>query len=100
MHTTNLVREPEQVGLGVVREHAIDRVHQLLQQQQEELLGDSSRIHSLLPIKDHLQWKKGELSQRATKPANCSLSEVSLYKPKMLLTFKMGNRYLKWNVVP
>lgn len=55
VHTTDLIREPEQIGVRVVGEHAVDRVHQLLQQQEEELLGDPACINSLLPVKDDLQ---------------------------------------------
>ena len=49
-----LVREPEQVGLRVVGEHPVHGIHQLLQEQEEELLGHPARVHRLLPVKDHL----------------------------------------------
>lgn len=35
-------------------EHAIHRIHELLQQEQEELFCDAARIHRLLAVKDHL----------------------------------------------
>lgn len=36
-------------------EHPIHRIHELLQQQQEELFSDAACVYGLLPIKDHLE---------------------------------------------
>lgn len=49
-----LIPEPDQVRLIVLIEHAVLRVEQLLYQQHEELLLNTTIIHTLLPIEDHL----------------------------------------------
>lgn len=36
-------------------EHPIYRIHELLQQEQEELLGDAPGVHRFLPIEDDLR---------------------------------------------
>lgn len=36
-------------------EHPIYRIHELLQQEQEELLGDAAGVHSFLSVEDDLR---------------------------------------------
>lgn len=53
--STHFIREPEQIGVGVLCEHAVDGIHQLFQKEQEELLGDSSSVYCFLSVKDDLR---------------------------------------------
>lgn len=38
-------------------EHPVYRIHELLQQEQEELFGDAAGVHRFLPVEDNLRWE-------------------------------------------
>ena len=59
MCTTDLIVEPDQLGLLVLLEHAKLRIQNVLQQQHEELLLHPSCIHTLLTHKLHLGGMEG-----------------------------------------
>lgn len=61
---TYFVREPQQVGLFVMCEHPVHRIHQLLQQQQEELFSNSACVYGFLSIKDHLREENEAITKR------------------------------------
>ena len=45
-------------------EHPVHRIHQLLQQQQEELFSNSACVYSFLSIKDHLREENEAITRR------------------------------------